>query len=587
MISKIACESESLVEAKCSTFFRFKKCPEDFERTPALLRKTRTELDLDEGILMASLFLWCVAQATTAASTDEERTFLDAEAVAQFLNGSLDSELKDFIMTQPESFQYSMLSIIRTAQEIGDVSFQQVACAKETVAAQQLMTSTFEDLMGKAQGDQARLMKYSSEYKRWADAVTLQSEKYKRALYEDGSAAVAKFMDAGVRFGCHFTHNGKPISREYSDQKTRPTRYQETVMDFIKTAVYGTGGAVDPNNVFVVHVLDYIVYQSVSKTVFHDTAAAVGSMIHTSEKHVNLTILPMAFGGCSGAHHIKHRREIEDTLLGHGMDISICASVTFGDHDVDTDRRCLSNWSVLGMKVIKDNAFRNCAIGRGRSGGEHITLIRSKDMYACEPYADDLPFTLTKPELTRGSRIVPPTERHRQRGVAATSVFINDLIKGTTAEIPPRSLICIIDYNPSAAADWASAVLSMQMEQMSANDNAAFPHKLACFTFGETQDMSRQIEARLAAQLYGQWFDGSISLPSIGRVKSKTMPDSEMLPEPEQPDFKLGYLAKNSDGGFTLGFPTGVATKFQINDGIMKRWEARPLVGYSIKCGRI
>ena len=99
--------------------------------------------------------------------------------------------------------------------------------------------------------------------------------------------------------------------------------------------------------------------------------------------------------------------------------------------------------------------------------------------------------------------------------------------------------------------------------------------------------MARHLEARLAAQLYGKWFDGSISLPSIGRVKSKSMPESDMLPEPEQPDFKLGFLAKNSDGGFTLGFPTSVATKFQINDGIMKRWEARPLVGYSIKCGRI
>ena len=539
------------------------------------MRKTKTSLDMDEYCLMAAFVQWCVCKGLAEAVDADERKFIQLESVEVFMNGSIDREIKDYILTQPESFSWDMLSVMRTAKELGNVVFQSKANEREAVCAQQLLTSTFDDLMGKAAGDEARLLKFLDEHQRWATDVALQTDKYKRTLIEGGQNAVGQFMKLNLKFTHHLTFNGKPISREYAESKTRPSRYHETVNNFIADAVAGSMGSIDRSNVFGLHVLDYIVYQSVSKFVFQDSCATVGNMVQASHQSACLTIFPMPFGGCSGSHSIKHRREIEDTLMSHGLDLSMCASVSFADHDIDSDRRCLSNWCSIVVKSVKDNSFRNCLLARGRSGGDSTPLLRTKDMYTYEPSADDLPSSLTRDELQRGTKIVQPIERHRQRGIPATLTFLKDALRGTHKEVPDKSIICVVDWNPSAAADWASAVLDIQISHMtSANTSPLIPQKFVCITFAESGDMACQLEARLANVLYNRWYKGEIALPIVGRVKPTTIPADELPAEPQQPLLKLGYFAKTCDDKFTVGFSSSIGAKFQNDPALLKRWEA-------------
>ena len=88
--------------------------------------------------------------------------------------------------------------------------------------------------------------------------------------------------------------------------------------------------------------------------------------------------------------------------------------------------------------------------------------------------------------------------------------------------------------------------------------------------------LANQLQSRLATELFDDWFNGKIALPSIGRVKSKNIPSDELPSEPDFPALKVGYFGKTKMGNYTLGFADSIGARFKNNDVLHSRWQAHP-----------
>ncbi len=544
---------------------------QDYEDTPELFKKAKTEGDINELIMRSNLMFWCVAEGSQHMSAIDAVSLMD-RAEQDFANGAFDQELLDFMTTQPESFTWDMLSTTRAGVEENTIEFQRHAQEKEMIAAEKMLSTSFDDVLAQAEGDQARLCNYRGKMHSWRIQTHLQTSKFNDDLRKKGTTACTQYMSTNLNIYSHLTVNGKALNKDNTDPKTRPSRYQAMVLDSVKKAL--ATGTSDPSQIFVVHVLDFVVLQNLQPSLFGDIMAAVGTMLVGSDNHVCFCTLPTAFGGCSGQHAVKHRRQIEDAFLKYGLDLGITSSISFAKHDTESDRRCLSNWAFLVCKDSNSNAFRNSGFAKGHCGTEGSPLIRTKDMCAVEVTGGaNLPDTVTKQDLTRGCKTVSLNERHRQRGTAADEQILLSLLHGADT-IPANGLVVVIDWYPNAGNEWVGAVKNLQVAKLSGSPSQ-LPCKIVGVCFAESPDMAMNFESRLHQELYTEWFAEKISLPGAGRIPSKTISPDELVPKPAQPPMKIGWLGQNAENEPTLGFASTIGDRFKSNSTLQARWEAR------------
>jgi hypothetical protein len=196
---------------------------------------------------------------------------------------------------------------------------------KEQEAADRVMMATFEDIVAQTEGDQARFALYLSKKVERDGEQVLAVQAHERRLRERGQAAVQRFLDVNSKVVAHIDKGKVP------DPKARPSTYMAVLHDFLTKA---RGMSTKAESVYVLHVLDYSVFQGMDLVHFQDAVAVSSQMnLISNNRGATLVILPSPFGEVTYQAAIKHTRTIEDNLMKHGNDLSFRCSITYKEED--------------------------------------------------------------------------------------------------------------------------------------------------------------------------------------------------------------------------------------------------------------
>ena len=496
---------------------------EDFEKTPPLFRKQRTAEEV--VLLLSATSLFCTSKnaAAQALPADQFRS-IEVDLMEQFRNGDFDAELTELVRSRPETFEWEMLSCLRSAVSVGHDAVARDNENREKATADILAESTYEDIKAQVDGDCARLEHFLDKRVQWQHDSAKLEAKYNSELRAAGAAAAASFADIVAFFTPHLTKNGKAIDPEFSDAALRPAKYVGTIQRYLSTT-----GTADIDKVYFIHVLDYLVFAGVDVPNFKDsiTTAATMSTVggSSADHHIIAVVLPMATSTVDGVHAIKHRRTVEDALVGANLDCNLITSIVFAPPEHGSEKKCRSNWVVLACKSSGTNSFRQSKLASGAAGSNELNLIRAKDIDVYDNIDENaLPPTITKDAIHRGTHNASRVERSRQRGNHATKAILRDLL--TDSDLPQNATVCIVDYNPCEANDWGCAALLLALDKVLAQPvDPPLAQTIKSITFTPNVDAATKSKVRAIAFSYQEWFAGRASLPRCGRIASKDLPE--------------------------------------------------------------
>ena len=356
----------------------------------------------------------------------------------------------------------------------------------------------------------------------------LCTARFDLRLRENGKQATEKFQETYSRIVTHAYKLKLPTGTSQIDARSRPQHYCHAVTEFAKSFCAGTG--LHSEIAGFVHLFECTSYSSIDATQFTDSVAAAGCLSATSsDNHVVVCTLPQPSGGMKAQVAFKQRRVIEDCLLRNGFELSFCSAWRFTEPDHDNDKRPGQCWVLIAMKDSENNAFRSTNICTGRTTADTEKLIRCKDMVVSRSqHEENLPENISnRDSLERGARKITSAERLRQRGIPTTLCMLNDILQGTT--LPSTSPIFLIDYFPTAAAEWAAATRAIALKQLDPNlaTSTAVRHKLATMMFAEDEEAKQWFVSTLRNEIYRDWFDESIRLPGIGSIGARTQASAQ------------------------------------------------------------
>lgn len=307
----------------------------DYEDMPMVLRKRLGEDSVTNLITMCNLLTWALSKCQQDLVA-EEFSKLEEALMSQYEAGLLDEQLTDAIEAKSEAFNWDHLPVMKQLFEKTCKETRTALERREQEAADKVMLATFDDIIAQAEGDQVRFIKYmAKKSERDGDLVSARAS-YQRRLRERGHGAVDKFLECYCKA---MTHLNKTKDKDaLKDAKARPSKYAAVVTDFINKARSATN--IRAENTYIIHVLDYVVFQGIDATCFQDAVATSSQMnLNLAGRAATLVTLPAVFGECSYQSAIKHTRLIEDMLMKHSNDLSIRCSFTYNEEDSLADER--------------------------------------------------------------------------------------------------------------------------------------------------------------------------------------------------------------------------------------------------------
>ena len=175
---------------------------QDNTALPELLKKSPIAAEVEQLALSANLVVNTLVDAVgeMPASTHEN---LRSSVKHKFVSGFLDSQLGDYIQTQPEAFLWDNLPVYHEFKGSLHEDMQHEVSLKEEAAAQQLLKSTLADVIVAVAGDQARYDKYAIQVNRYRDELQLKIAKFAEGVAERGRTAVQDFVSSLFYRGSH------------------------------------------------------------------------------------------------------------------------------------------------------------------------------------------------------------------------------------------------------------------------------------------------------------------------------------------------------------------------------------------------
>ena len=275
-------------------------------------------------VMHCNLLAWCLQKCRQDVVADEFQK-MESMCLSQFEAGLLDDQLSDAMESHPEAFQWDHLPSLKLVFAKTSDETRLRLEMKEQEAADRVMLATFDDIVAQTEGDQARFTLYLAKKVDRDGEKVVAAQAFERRLRERGQAAVQRFLETNSKVVPHIDKGKVP------DQKTRPSKYMAVLHDFITKA---RGASTKAESVYILHVLDYTVFQGMDLVHFQDAVAVSSQMnLISNNRGASLVILPSPFGEVTYQQVIKNTRTIEDTLMKHGNDLSVRCSITYNDED--------------------------------------------------------------------------------------------------------------------------------------------------------------------------------------------------------------------------------------------------------------
>ena len=188
-----------------------------------------------------------------------------------------------------------------------------------------------------------------------------------------------------------------------------------------------------------------------------------------------------------------------------------------------SDKRQLTQWSVLAVSAScgDNNIFKKSSVARGKV--LNVELVRPKDMVAyVSPDPDDLPEAIGA--LDRVRRL-SAGDRQRQHGPVATTTILKAVFSGM--QFSADSAVCVVDWHCSYIGDWMKAVRTIQNQMLNGTNDPSMPSKVWGLAFSDTEEEAIFVNSMLQDELDEAWYDGTLAVPTIGRVGPKDMPSNQ------------------------------------------------------------
>ena len=160
-------------------------------------------------------------------------------------------------------------------------------------------------------------------------------------------------------------------------------------------------------------------------------------------------------------------------------------------------------------------------------------------------------------------------ERYRQRGLDATIHTLQQIIKGSS--IPKDAVIVVIEYLPTPAAEWLEAVRTINLRRLNGDDTDDINQHLMGICFAPDHQYQKFIKSTALGDVYDAYFQGNQSLPSIGKLTSRSVASSDLPPLPEPPVMRLLRVITTGRKPM-IAAPSNVVQRFSSSPAHVEKW---------------
>ena len=539
----------------------------DNEKTPDALRKPLIQVEVDQLLLSTSFLINSLSDAKSLLAK-QMHTKLVEHCTDLFLSSALDVQLNEYITLQPECYVCDMLPVIRDFSQTQSEEISMVVEQREKEAADKVMTSTLDEVVANATGDQSRFESYLAQRKATRDQEVLKFASWEKCLQTKGRAHTETFVHKYCQVSTHVYFTKLPTSQSQVDPKLRPQRYVTLINTSVKA---NTDWKTD--DIAYWHLLDVASF-NIEDTHFADTIAAISTMAVSAKKmHAVMIVWPVPNGAIKGPTALKQRRTIEDMLTKAGLTPEFNTAFRFQTNHGNDTRPC-NIWCSVAMIDASDNVFSSTNICMGKTSTDSEILIAQKDMTDFENVKDDvLPDALLNKSLLIRSKAFNQ-DRLRQRGVPITHRMVLDMITGNSL-VPETHPILFIEYFPTAAIEFTQVCRKIALQQLAGNYSDKIPkNKIMAVAFASSNSEKQCLEYTLSHSTYTEWFQGDVALPHCGMVGAKQLPEDQRMPETQKPVLKLGFIVdpNNAHTVPVLSFPAAIKDRFARSPSHLSRW---------------